>query len=79
MKADSHSPHLEIKYGCDLLRSQFLHIVKNQDHPEWRGYAQDSLMQEMMFFAMDRSGLGTALRFDKKTPQFLVVRNQLVK
>jgi hypothetical protein len=36
-------------------------------------------MQEMMFFATDCRVLWSAVCFNEKAPEFLVVRNQIVK
>lgn len=60
MKANADSSNLQAKYFCDLLGIQLFHIVENQNDPQRRGYLQDSLMQELMFLAMDCCVFGTA-------------------
>jgi len=79
VKANPYCSNLQVKNPCDLLRVQFFHIVKNQDHSQGRWYPQDCLMEEMMLFTVDGSMLWAAVWFDKEAPQFLVVRDQIVK
>ena len=52
MKPNSDRPRLQLENLSNLLSRQFLHIVQDENNAQWRGNAEDRLMQQMALLGL---------------------------